>query len=84
MYKNIEAIATAGKTSPTNGTKMLGKKSALIETPLKRFLILAESAPKTKNFLVLLFIFSLLYKTFVRKTSFFSNNNQLQNHPRKC
>lgn len=25
IYKNIEAIATAGNTSPTNGTKMLGK-----------------------------------------------------------
>ena len=34
IYKNIEAIATAGNTSPTNGTKMLGKNSALIKTPL--------------------------------------------------
>ena len=25
MYKNREAMATAGKTSPTRGTKMLGK-----------------------------------------------------------
>lgn len=29
MYKNIDAIATAGNTSPTSGTKMLGK-SALV------------------------------------------------------
>ena len=31
MYKNIEAIATAGNTSPTNGTKMLGKSDAFIQ-----------------------------------------------------
>lgn len=29
-YKNKEAIATAGNTKPTNGTKMLGKNCALI------------------------------------------------------
>lgn len=34
MYKNIEAIATAGNTSPTKGTKMLGKNWALIQIPL--------------------------------------------------
>ena len=36
MYKNIEAMAIAGNTSPTNGTKMLGRNWALIETPLKK------------------------------------------------
>jgi hypothetical protein len=34
MYKNREAIAMAGKTRPTNGTKIDGKyAAAIIETP---------------------------------------------------
>ena len=28
MYKNKEAIATAGKTNPTKGTKIDGRKEA--------------------------------------------------------
>jgi hypothetical protein len=30
MYKNKNAIATAGKTRPVKGTKIVGKRSALI------------------------------------------------------
>ncbi len=42
MYKNREAIAMAGKTRPTNGTKIDGKyAAAIIETPF--FSLLSSS-----------------------------------------
>lgn len=36
MYKNKEAIAIAGNTNPTNGTKIEGKKLAAIIKYLHR------------------------------------------------
>lgn len=64
MYKNIEAIATAGNTSPTKGTKMLGKNWALIEIPL---IFLAKIC--TKNFVFDSFpkIFNCIFLTKIEK-----------------
>ena len=51
MYKNIETIATAGNTSPTSGTKMLGKSVFIdAESPLYYLRIVITSiSGKSKN-----------------------------------
>jgi hypothetical protein len=56
MYKNKDAIATAGNTSPTSGTKILGKSDAFIFlrpcalTHVQYMFSIAVDAEDTKRF----------------------------------